>query len=376
MQRTLVTRAVAAAALAAAVAIPASSAFGSGTLTGAGSTLVQPLVQTVWAPDFNKTQRQHRQLLGGRLRRRHHRGHRQDGRLRRLRRADDLRSADRSAAASRSRGRSRRPGPAFNISGVTKLNLSGSVLAGIYLGTITQLERPAIAKLNKGVTLPEPRRSCRCSAATPRATPTRSPTSSTTRAPTGSRRSASARTVHFPVGTGAKGNSGVAGVISSTEGAIGYVSTFYVRDNGLHEASVENLAGKFVYPYIQDIAAAAALVTHVTPERADLDRQPGLDEAEEGREADGDREAAADRLPDRDLHLRDRAVVAEAGGPAQAVPELRDQRRPSRRRARRWCSRRCPRRRSRRPRRRSARCSGAERRTRDAAGACRPRRRR
>jgi len=68
------------------------------------------------------------------------------------------------------------------------------------------------------------------------------------------------------VGTGAKGNSGVAGVIASTAGAVGYVSTFYVRQTPtIHQAAVENLAGKFVDPYIQDIAAAAALVTHVTP---------------------------------------------------------------------------------------------------------------
>src|SRR5271168_1508973 len=54
MQRTLVVRVVVGAAVAAAVAIPVSSAIAGGTLNGAGSTLVQPLVQEVWAPDFNK----------------------------------------------------------------------------------------------------------------------------------------------------------------------------------------------------------------------------------------------------------------------------------------------------------------------------------
>src|SRR5581483_1970710 len=53
-----------------------------------------------------------------------------------------------------------------------------------------------------------------------------------------------------------------------TPGAIGYVSTFYIRQNGLVEASVENLSGHFAYPYIQDIAAAAALVTKISPNSA------------------------------------------------------------------------------------------------------------
>ena len=55
MKRTTVIRGVAAAAIAVGIAIPASSAFGSGTLSGAGSTLVQPLVQKVFAPDFQSS---------------------------------------------------------------------------------------------------------------------------------------------------------------------------------------------------------------------------------------------------------------------------------------------------------------------------------
>ena len=65
---------------------------------------------------------------------------------------------------------------------------------------------------------------------------------------------------------GRGGNAGVAGIIKSTPGAIGYVSTFYIRvRTWLVEASVENLAGHFAYPYIQDIEAAAELVTKITP---------------------------------------------------------------------------------------------------------------
>jgi phosphate transport system substrate-binding protein len=263
MQRTLATRAVVVAALAAAVAIPASSAFGSGTLTGAGSTLVQPLVQTVWAPDFNKSSGNGVNYAGvgsG------------AGITAVTGRTVDFGASDAPMTSDQQSKCDCKEiawalsatGPAFNISGVTKLNLSGSVLAGIYLGTITSWNDPAIAKINKGVKLPDEK-----------IVPVfRSDSSGDTYAFTNFLYHSSSdwkskvglgTAVQFPVGTGAKGNSGVAGVISSTEGAIGYVSTFYVRDNGLHEASVENLAGKFVYPYIQDITAAAALVTKVTP---------------------------------------------------------------------------------------------------------------
>src|SRR6202162_4951683 len=43
---------------------------------------------------------------------------------------------------------------AYNLSGVTKLQLDGPTLANIYLGTIKKWNDPAIAALNAGVTLP------------------------------------------------------------------------------------------------------------------------------------------------------------------------------------------------------------------------------
>ena len=155
-------------------------------------------------------------------------------------------------------------GPAFNIPGITKLNVSGNVLAEIYLGTITNWEDPAIKAINKGANLPNLKIS-----------PVfRSDGSGDTYAFTNflyhtnkawASKVGLGTQVSFPVGTGAKGNSGVAGVIAGTPGAIGYVSTFYVRQTPtIHQAAVENLADKFVDPYIQDIGAAAALVTHVT----------------------------------------------------------------------------------------------------------------
>jgi len=53
------------------------------------------------------------------------------------------------------------------------------------------------------------------------------------------------KAVKWPVGVGAKGNSGVAAQITNTPGSIGYVNYGYVR-NGLQQVSIQNKAGNFV----------------------------------------------------------------------------------------------------------------------------------
>jgi len=62
----------------------------------------------------------------------------------------------------------------------------------------------------------------------------------------------------FPAGQGAKGSSGVAGLISRTSGAIGYVDIAYATKNHIRFAAVRNAAGKFLYPSLRRIEAAAA----------------------------------------------------------------------------------------------------------------------
>ena len=266
MQRTLAIRAVAAAAVAAAVAIPASSAVGaSGTLNGAGSTLVAPFVQTVWAPDFKNSSGNTVNYSGVGS---------SAGIAAITGKTVDFGASDAPLTSSQASSCGcdevawalSATGPAYNVPGVPTLNLSGSVLANIYSGKITNWNDSAIAKLNKGVKLPNLKIS-----------PVyRSDGSGDTYAFTNFLYHTSSAwkpiglgtSVQWPsgVGTGAKGNAGVAGVISTTPGAIGYVSTFYVRlTPSIKQARVQNNAGKFVYPYVPDIAAAAALVTKVTP---------------------------------------------------------------------------------------------------------------
>jgi phosphate transport system substrate-binding protein len=67
----------------------------------------------------------------------------------------------------------------------------------------------------------------------------------------------------FPAGQGAKGSSGVAGLISRTQGAIGYVDIAYAIANHIRFAAVRNAAGKFLFPSLRRIEAAAAAFTKV-----------------------------------------------------------------------------------------------------------------
>ncbi len=64
--------------------------------------------------------------------------------------------------------------------------------------------------------------------------------------------------VAWPAGTGAKGNAGVAAVVTSTPGAIAYVAIAQVMSSHLRYADVQNRAGNFVGPTTSSISAAAA----------------------------------------------------------------------------------------------------------------------
>ena len=152
---------------------------------------------------------------------------------------------------------------AYAVPGVKNgLHLTGTVVAGIFLGKITRWNDPQIAKLNPGVSLPGTK-----------ITPVyRSDGSGDTYAFTDylarvsgewKSRVGTSTQVSFPAGEGGKGNSGVAGVISRTAGAIGYLSAAYALPNGLDVADVQNAAGTFVPPSLPSIAAAGATVTSV-----------------------------------------------------------------------------------------------------------------
>ena len=150
----------------------------------------------------------------------------------------------------------------FNIPGVKKLNLTGSILAGIYFGKITKWNDAKIKKVNPGVKLP----------GLPITPVFRSDGSGDTYAFTNFLSKVSsawknevgyATTVGFSHGIGAKGNAGVTATVVKTPGAIGYISAYYLIAAGVHAASVQNKAGKFTLPNIPNIASAASTVKSV-----------------------------------------------------------------------------------------------------------------
>jgi len=63
------------------------------------------------------------------------------------------------------------------------------------------------------------------------------------------------KSVKWPAGVGAKGNSGVAGVIQNTPGAIGYVNQSYIKGN-VKAAALQNFSGEFVTPNTESGAIA------------------------------------------------------------------------------------------------------------------------
>lgn len=154
-------------------------------------------------------------------------------------------------------------GIGFKIPGVKKLNLSGPVLAGIYFGKITKWNDPKIAKLNPGAKLP----------GLPITPVFRSDGSGDTYAftnylskisPAWKKEVGASTTVRFPTGVGAKGNAGVTSTVTSTNGSIGYISASYLIAAGLGAVALQNSAGHFELPNLKNIESAASYVKHLS----------------------------------------------------------------------------------------------------------------
>ncbi len=143
----------------------------------------------------------------------------------------------------------------YNLEGVDKLQLSAEVTAKIFQRELKKWNDPAIAADNPGVTLPD----------ADIVVVHRSDGSGTTQnftkylevaAPTVWKLT-SGSTVEWSSDTQAgNGNSGVAQIVKSTKGAIGYVDLPDAKASGLKFASVKNLAGKYVEPTAASSQAA------------------------------------------------------------------------------------------------------------------------
>ena len=146
---------------------------------------------------------------------------------------------------------------AYNLEGVDELHLSADVIAGIFQAEITSWDDDAITAENPDATLP----------ATPITVVHRSDGSGTTnnftkyltKASPSVWKLKSGDTVEWPASTqGAEKNSGIATMVSSTPGAIGYIDLADAAAENLTTAKVKNSAGKYVAPKLPGASAALA----------------------------------------------------------------------------------------------------------------------
>jgi phosphate transport system substrate-binding protein len=149
--------------------------------------------------------------------------------------------------------------PVVNVEGIGpgQLRLTGAVLADIYLGKIVKWNARAIKDLNPGLALPD-------QAIIPIH---RADGSGTTFVFADYLARVNAEwknkigvgmAVEFPTGIGAKGNEGVAGLMTWTKGAIGYVEHAYAIRSKLAYVSLKNREGEFVSPSRQSFQSAVA----------------------------------------------------------------------------------------------------------------------
>jgi phosphate transport system substrate-binding protein len=148
----------------------------------------------------------------------------------------------------------------YNLSGVSNLKLDATTLADIFGGKITSWNNPAIAALNPGVSLPS----------TPITTAVRSDSSGTTqnfslylqKAAGSAWTLGSSSTIKWPSSARAgNGNPGVAQIIKSTAGAIGYVDYATAKASGLSYASIKNSSGNYIAPSTQSASVAGDGIT-------------------------------------------------------------------------------------------------------------------
>jgi phosphate transport system substrate-binding protein len=261
MTKTLtITLAAVAAALVAATAATATSK--DTTITGAGSTFVSPLV-SVWTPALGTAfgySLQYSAVGSG------------AGISAVSSRQVDFGASDAPLTpdqATACKGCVQIPwalsatSVAYNVPGApVHLNLDGKTISKIFLGQITNWTDPAIKALNKGANLPDLK-----------ITPIfRSDGSGTTYNftdylsavnPEFKSKVGNSTAVTFPTGIGARGSAGVAGLVSRTSGGITYVDVAFALKNHIKFAAVRNAAGKFLFPSLRRIQAAAAAFTKV-----------------------------------------------------------------------------------------------------------------
>ena len=149
--------------------------------------------------------------------------------------------------------------PVVNIAGIApgQLKLDGQVLADIFLGKITKWNDPRIAADNQGITLPAEAinvvHRADGSGTTFIFTTYLSQVSLDWKHSVGGDKA-----VFWPIGTGGKGNEGVASYVQRIKNSIGYVEYAYALQNKMAHTQLKNRDGQFVSPTNTSFKAAAA----------------------------------------------------------------------------------------------------------------------
>lgn len=145
---------------------------------------------------------------------------------------------------------------AYNLPGKPELKFTPELMEGVFMGKITKWNDAKIAAVNPNINLPD-------LAIT---VVYRSDGSGTTFifsdymskvSSEWSEKVGAGKALQWPVGIGAKGNPGVAGTISQTVGAIGYIGSEYAFAMGIPVASIQNQAGNFILPSVESVSASA-----------------------------------------------------------------------------------------------------------------------
>ena len=162
---------------------------------------------------------------------------------------------------------------AYNLPG-NQVRFSPATIAGIYLGTIKMWNDPMIAADNPGLKLPS----------SPVLVVHRSDGSGTTDIFTDYLSKVSSdwqskvghgTSVQWPVGIGGQGNEGVANQVRNTVGGVGYVELAYAKQNKMPYGSVKNSAGNYIEPDPKYVTNAAASLKAPADLRFSITDQPG-----------------------------------------------------------------------------------------------------
>jgi len=151
--------------------------------------------------------------------------------------------------------------PVINLEGFKpgELQITGAVMAEVFMGNIVKWNDAKLAALNPGKRLPDQNITV-VHRADGSGTTFNWTDYLTTVSPEWASRVGRGAAVKWPAASsvGGKGNEGVAANVNRVKGAIGYVEYAYVKKNNMTFMQLQNKNGKFVSPDDLTFAAAAA----------------------------------------------------------------------------------------------------------------------